>query len=252
MLIPEQPNASFGITEEISTLCIALSSEKKSCCGFLRDDCQRFYVSKLSHYVASTSPSTITLDQILTGDIQLRPTRKQRYGLALTLASSFLQLHDSMWLPTPFTKSNVFFKRDANDSRDLTLFPLTKPYVQKKLEKKGKATEPNIISSQVNNDLDQLGILLLELCFGKTLKSHPCRKEWPEGGNAKEIAAFDLLAARNWQRQVLEEAGSDFAEAVGWCLGGNRTTTSERWRQEMFLKVIERLQRCQDYLDTIT
>lgn len=251
MLLPEQPNASFGITQEISTLCVALSSEEGSCCGFLRDDLQRFYISKLSHYVASTSPSTVTLDQILTGDIQLRPTRKQRYGLALTLASSFLQLHDSMWLPTPFTKSNVFFKRDANDSRDLTLFPLSKPYVHKKLDNRGKATEPNIAISEVYSDLDQLGILLLELCFGKTLKSHPCRKEWPEGGNAKEIAAFDLLAARNWQSQVLEEAGSDFAEAVGWCLGGNRTTTSERWRQEMSLKVIERLQRCQDYLDVI-
>jgi hypothetical protein len=156
-----------------------------------------------------------------------------------------------MWLPTPFTKFNVFFKSDANNSGDLNLFPLSKPYVQKKLDNKGKVTKPNIISSQVNNNLNQLGILLLELYFRKTLKSHPYRKEWPEGGNAKEIAAFDLLAARNWQSQVLEEAGSDFAEAVGWCLGGNRTTTSERWRQEMFLKVIERLQRCQDYLDII-
>jgi hypothetical protein len=116
--------------------------------------------------------------------------------------------------------------------------------VHKKLDNKGKgkAIEPNIGIGEVNDALDQLGILLLELCFVKTLKSHPCRKEWPEGGNAKEIAAFDLVAARTWQSQVLEEAGSDFAEAVGWCLGGNRTTTSELWRQEMFLKVIERLQ----------
>jgi len=158
-----------------------------------------------------------------------------------------------MWFPTPFTKLDIFFKNDKDDLGERALGPLDKPYVHKRLNDKGKgkATEVPMVFGEVSDALDQLGILLLELCFGETLTSQPCRKVWPEGDNAKEIAAFDLLAARTWQNKVLEEAGPDFAEAVGWCLGGNRTRAPGRWRQDMLLNVIERLQRCRDYLDAI-
>ncbi|KAL2104826.1 hypothetical protein VUR80DRAFT_9565 [Thermomyces stellatus] len=38
--------------------------------------------------------------------------------------------------------------------------------------------------------LSQLGILLLELCFGKFLSEQPCRKEWEAGDTEAERRAF--------------------------------------------------------------
>lgn len=61
-------------------------------------------------------------------------------------------------------------------------------------------------------------------------------------------AAFDVAAAQDWQCHVNEKAGLDYAEAVGWCLRGNRSTLPESWRQDMLQKVIQPLQWCSDYL----
>jgi hypothetical protein len=96
--------------------------------------------------------------------------------------------------------------------------------------------------------LDQLGIILLELCFGKTLEQQPCRKQWPNGREAREVTGFDLLAARDWQCQIPEEAGPDYAEAVGWCLDKGKSRSPERWRKDMLQSVVHPLQRCREYL----
>lgn len=102
----------------------------------------------------------------------------------------------------------------------------------------------------LTESLDQLGILLLELCFGRSLADHPTRKAWPKGANEKERMVFDVMAARDWQCGVNGEAGPDFSEAVAWCLGGNRSALPEVWRQEMLRKVVQPLQRCREYLLT--
>ncbi|KAF5696849.1 hypothetical protein FMUND_15577 [Fusarium mundagurra] len=245
------PNAQFSIMQEISILCTALGGTEGSCCGYLREEDCRFYVYTLSRHDTTTSPPFVTLDQVLSGKVSPQPSRKQRYELALILASSFLQLRNSSWLPIPFRKADIFFKRDPNDS---TLLLLDQPHIRRQFDggRKAKLPAPATIVSGASDSLDQLGIMLLELCFGKALEDQPCRREWPKGANSKEGAVFDLMAARNWQGQILEEAGFDYAEAVGWCLGGNRSTAPERWRQEMLPKVIQRLQRCRDHLAAAT
>ncbi|KAJ3537898.1 hypothetical protein NM208_g6132 [Fusarium decemcellulare] len=215
------PSAQFGITQEISILCTALSTSDGSCYGFVKEEDCRFYIYSLSRQVMTSSPSFATLGQILRGDIVPQPTRRQRYELALILASSFLQLLTSSWLPISFSKADIFFKHDPNDS---TRFLLDQPHILRHFNSRrdAKSSETTVTASGVSDSLDQLGIMLLELCFGKPLEDQPCRREWPEGGNTKETAVFDLMAARNWQGQILEEAGFDYAEAVGWCLDDNK------------------------------
>jgi len=75
--------------------------------------------------------------------------------------------------------------------------------------------------------LDQLGIILLELCFSETLEQQQFRKKWSAGNTDKEKAGFDFLAAKEWHRLVNEEAGLDYADAVDWCLWGHRSTTPD-------------------------
>jgi hypothetical protein len=192
--------------------------------------------------------SSVTLDQILRGDSLPEPTRTQRYTLSLTLASSFLQLLDSPWIPTAFKKTDILFMPDPNNSN---VFLLDQPHINRNLLTipSGAITSAtNTPESKFSDSLDHLGILLLELCFGRTLESHSCRKRWPAGNTPQEKAGFDVMAARDWQRLVNEEAGPDYADAVAWCLGGNRSSPVDRWRKDMLRQVVGPLVRCLDYL----
>lgn len=103
--------------------------------------------------------------------------------------------------------------------------------------------------------LDQPGILLLELHFGTPIKHRPERKMYRTSGNKRENAAFDVIIARVWQNQLSER---NYAEAVAWCLGGNRHgvdwsanehgSTADAWRLARMRKVVEPLKRTQEYL----
>ncbi|KAF2743785.1 hypothetical protein M011DRAFT_377341, partial [Sporormia fimetaria CBS 119925] len=81
-----------------------------------------------------------------------------------------------------------------------------------------------------------LGILLLELCFGKRLEDHSLRKQYPTG-EGKEKQAFDLAAALVWNQHVDGEAGDGYACAVRWCFAG-ASIHSQSWRGEIIKNVI--------------
>ena len=178
------------------------------------------------------------------------------------MASSFLQLLESPWLPsTAFRKTDVCFVRSEAEEEDCgrsSAFLLDQPLIRRQFgpqdrngctnddQQQPKDTTQQLFSFA--DSLDHLGILLLELCFGKPLESQPFRQRWGPG-DAITGKVFDVMAAREWQCHVNDEAGMDYAEAVAWCLGGNRSTP-DRWRQDMLKKVILPLQRCRDYLTT--
>jgi hypothetical protein len=196
-----------------------------------------------------------------------RPTRRQRYTLALILASSFLQHMDTRWLPAAsWRKADIVFYSDGrpvpDDGQHGTggvrhVFRLDQPHLNRSMEiPKGAASDgedgdddaassgspPTVIAQS----LHQLGIVLLELCFGRPFEEQPCRRAWRAGDTEAERRGFDLLAAQRWQCEVDEEAGADYADAVEWCLGSQHR--ADQWRQEMLRKVVQPLQRCQDYL----
>lgn len=247
MALTADPEPS-SMTQQISNLCASLKSPKSSCCGYLSvDDC-KYYVYTVSRRTANVVPS-ISLDQILRREVQPVPKRSQRYALSLSIASSFIQLLDSPWLPSAsIRKADIHFLGDLDNPNIFLIdqphinpdFTLTRP----EAPAAAKPTSP----ISVTEALDHLGIMLLELCFGQALQDQPYRGRWPAGSDERERACFDIMAARDWQREVNDEAGQDFAEAVAWCLGGNRSTPPDKWRQEMLKRVIKPLQRCLDYL----
>lgn len=216
------------------------------CCGYLLsdEDC-RYYVYTEAGGCGGWQTS-VTLDDMLRGQIRPRPTRRQRYAISLILASSFVQLLDTPWLPESLGKSDIVFFKDGEDARAFKLEEphVTRQFVETTDEKESKP------SASLSRSLDQLGILLLELCFGDVLEEQPCRQQWRSGDSETERRAFDVMAARDWQEHVVEEAGIEYSEAVSWCLGGNRTVPSGpgRWREEMVRRVLQPLQRCRDYL----
>jgi hypothetical protein len=189
------------------------------------------------------------LDEILGGHAQPYPTRRQRYTLSLILASSFLQLLETPWLPTTWSKSDIVF---ISRPEQPNILALDQPHLRRGLvssESQGTpSSEVPGKTTTVHDFLDLLGILLLELCFGKLLRDQPCRKKLPSGANDLEKMAFDYMAAREWQQEVNEEAGPDFADAVAWCLWGNRSCPPELWRRKMLDEVVRPLEQCRQHL----
>lgn len=202
--------------------------------------------------------ASVTIDEILRGRVSPPPSRRQRYALSFILASSFLQLLDTPWLPESWKKSDIVFISDENNSN---VFLLDQPHLnrnfiasapsknkQQHQHSSLKATDTSGKNTKTFRSLELLGIVLLELCFGQLIEEQTYRKRWPSGDDAMQKYAFDFMAARQWNDAVNEEAGPDFDEAIRWCLEGHRNTSPEHWRKEMLGHVVQPLERCHKYL----
>ncbi|PKK53124.1 hypothetical protein CI102_2914 [Trichoderma harzianum] len=218
-------SSSRSTTGEILNICTSFEPLGTLCYGYVSDQNCRYYLYNIPHNSAN------------------------RYTLSLIIASTYLQLLESPWLSPSPKRADFLFPKGNSDS---TLVEIDQPYISQsfRLMNKQDALSTSENSFHFAGALDHLGILLLELCFGQILEDQPWRKRLPAGENKIEKAGYDVLAAREWQCQVNEEAGADYAEAVSWCLGGNRSVAPEKWRQEMLHRVIRPLERSRDYLRT--
>ncbi|KAK8015887.1 hypothetical protein PG991_008775 [Apiospora marii] len=231
----ELPSTS-GPEQHIKSLCSTLAGARKpcNCLGYMQDDDIRYYL----YPDDSNGPRTseVQLSQILCGEVQPPLTRKQRYRLALTLASSFVQLKDSPWMQTSWGKECVYFARGESDH---VLF-LDSPYMNHNFSP-SMPTAPEAVQKageDVISGIICLGVILLELCFGRAIEHHPSRTKFPPGDEQTK-SAFDLIAAMQWMIEVNEEAGENYTEAVEWCLLGCRTSPSDgSWRRTMVEKVV--------------
>jgi hypothetical protein len=67
---------------------------------------------------------------------------------------------------------------------------------------------------------------------------------------------LDIAATLEWSPRDVEEAGPEFVDAIMWCLRGvSRSGESdaklEKWREELFLKVVEPLKYYYDQFDAV-
>lgn len=197
--------------------------------------------------VSSNPLQAITLEDILRKQKMPLPNRKQRLALAVVLASSFLQLLESPWLPSSWKKSDIVFFQDPDQ---LGRFKLHQPYLTHQLNTKSKTSYSTDMDRrlQLSSSLEMLAIILEELCFGQLLEDQPCRKKYLDAGDKAIMRIFDVAAAREWHAEIEEEAGYDYTIAVGWCLGGVLSIPPDRWREEMLTKVLQPLEACHKHL----
>ena len=227
--------------DEIHDLCEVLckSKEASNCLGVLRQE-ESFYAVHPATEQFNTHES-VSLKELLDQSSQVRLTRRQRYSIALALASSQVQLQSTPWLGSKWDKQQiVFFGHTSKPKTMLFDQPrLSREFDHHKLSE----TEP-----ENDRSITTLGILLLELCFGITLQNSVLRQKYPvvEGPSSHFL---DLAAALEWSEQVLEEAGPEFAGAVSWCLKSNASSaTSDEWRAELLEHVVKPLQQCHEHL----
>lgn len=214
---------------QIKDLCSTLTTACPGCFGFLDEEEHHFVIYPGSHHASVTQMSTVTLQKLLQDAHSM--TRRKRYYLALTLASSFLQLASTPWLNAPLKNDNIVFVQDsAHPYSSIVEYP----YIRLEISRKAPAPPTETISS--------LGIRLLELCFGSPLESNHYRKLLGPG-DAVSAPILDYAAAMQWSKTVSDEAGPEFADAIDWCLRAKEHPDGS-WRKDIWTKVVEPLVEC--------
>lgn len=96
-------------------------------------------------------------------------------------------------------------------------------------------------TSQPNDHtFPQIGILLLELCFNRTLEQHPQWQTWQQLPNSIADPVLRLAVATMWAKKVEDVWSIDGAQAINWCLHSARPQ-NDKWREEFASNVVEPL-----------
>lgn len=240
-------------TPRITDLCTTIASctSELPIYGCLMKDSHQYLVQPLGK--ANNDPQKqVTLESLLSKSSPITLSRRQRYHIALILASSHVQLHPTPWLTAKWSKTDIFFLHSPGDADKIAT---EQPYISRSLSKAlycppGILTQKTLTSNTYNfqDSIRNLGIMLLELCFGTAIEDHKMRRNL-NATDEQSLQLINYAVAIQWVRDVVEEAGPEYADAVTWCLHNvPESGTEERWREDMFAGVVEKLKYCYDQL----
>jgi len=237
-----QPVPQGAAAKDLATngLCETIhcgSRTPDDCYGFLVDhDSDRQYsVSNTSDLDTVSAADATTLFKVLeTQANSTTLTRMQRYSIAATLVSSVVQLESTPWACN-WDAEKVHFPRKAatSPSQDLVA---DYPYI---LTDFGASSRPSGVDT-----FKALGIVLLELCFGKPLDAHPLWQN-PGFAAAKTNPMMRHFVATQWMDDVIGEAGENYANALKWCFQqAPASMVDDKWRADFAQSVAWPLQEC--------
>ncbi|KAH7330211.1 hypothetical protein BKA65DRAFT_480368 [Rhexocercosporidium sp. MPI-PUGE-AT-0058] len=261
---PPKAKLSFAVTPDpvndltnprITNLCTTIANcSADHSYGCLKGEHQQYIVHPLCK--ANDQPQKcVTLESLLSKSSPISLSRRQRLQIALILASSHVQLHPTPWLKSKWSKKDILFLHDAQDPSKICT---DQPYISRSLSKAIKQTQENATSPSMNDSyafqdsIRNLGIMLLELCFGAAIEDHKMRQNMPPV-DEQWLQVINYDTATKWARDVVEEAGPEFHDAVTWCLHHTPESVGadgleDKWREDMFVKVVEPLKNCHDQL----
>ena len=237
-LLPLQANPTMP---EITDLCANLTSmaSDDTELGTLTGKMTRFLVTLPEQKpITKSALEHITLDEVLRGQGQKFLTRRQRYSIALAIASAYVQLHASPWMLADWDKRDIYLLWNS----DTSAF-----YEQPRISR-NIPSQPPSPRGMLDQSLVMLGIMLLELAFGQVLEQNPLRQKWPTSNNQPDIVR-DKAAAEEWCKSWAPEEHPHFEGPVMWCLRQPipRTKTDldeDKWRKDLFTNVVHPLAIC--------
>lgn len=263
---PEANDPTLPDLIEIADLCEAVKKAHLETCkgplGYLSDEKDRrhaFYPSRQPTRF-SENAETVTLANLLskstrgnvsdhTRTVSMKISRKERYSIALTLASSLLQLYSSPWIGETWSKNDIYFlKAAAGSPRPIVV---DKPFITRNFTSHSLQSSVNSMSEQVGRNtstksIQALGIMLLELCFGEAIEDQSIRSKYLCDGRPNDMT--DFCTAKYWlESDALGEGGPDYAEAIRRCLFcafGRKSTDLEddELRAAIYTEVVEPLE----------
>lgn len=152
-------------------------------------------------------------------------SHKERLKIALTLASTVLQLYDSPWIDSVWSGQDIQFL--SSQSIDSDEAPFIGPFVSTSFRGPASSSElrqPASTSSSLADDLMPskvlfaLAVMLIELCLDKTLVE--MRQLSPGEGNVTQQSTLldDYKTAHDQLNAVFQKSGSNYGSVVQRCL----------------------------------
>ena len=208
------------IPDMCATLCT--SHNLKKAIGFLVDEEDE----KRKHYVYRTDtgidsePNSRSLGELLSGAQQesftVSLSRGDRLQIAVTLASSVLQLDGTSWLKSEWTSNDIYFH---NKDGKVSGISYSYPYLPWRPCMAHSNNPCAVNSARLEHLVDRcqillaLGLTLVELCFGRTLSE---MQKLEDHGPNEDITKYGT--ARRLLNSVYNEMGTSYGDVVRRCL----------------------------------
>jgi len=212
--------------QEIKDICSAIQRHASvPCIGFSLDSSGKlrgiYPVSQRSE-ISWRGCDTVTLEELLTQPPLIngkpaRLTRKERYSLAVTLASSTLQLNSTPWFSDQWSKRDILFQRISDSTRPIDI---EHPYVTQKLMAIPNGGPNSMQTDRTfhnkNTVLLALAVALLELYFGVPAEQRQQADFFTSNGNYNPWTVCAM--AYEWTENERENLSAAFLAAVTHCL----------------------------------
>ncbi|KAF1829055.1 hypothetical protein BDW02DRAFT_651632 [Decorospora gaudefroyi] len=209
--------------QPIKNLCAAISELQKP----QRDVCFSLLASEIAKqkygvhiYPTKQMPpdtDTWSISSLRTILDDAEFARRDRLKLAVTLASSVLQLHETPWLDQSWGKDSIFFvKRPGTTVYD-------QPFVSQHFSQNVPTATPDMPTSMRciirNQPLYALGVALIELWYGKPLlELHKAEDGPKDTGNIQTDLMTEFSTADRLVEELYSEAGGKYGDAVRRCI----------------------------------
>ncbi|KAL8829568.1 MAG: hypothetical protein Q9191_001945 [Dirinaria sp. TL-2023a] len=242
-VMASSPNTIEPTEPEITDLCATMANAfgERKCLGIASDDSKHYFIEPLAYQEPpNTKMEFIPLSEALRGEPKELSQRK-RFSVALAIASSFLQLHNSPWLGPHWGKEDVYVVYDRHTG---------KFYDEPRISRNFSAiTAPG--TSQSDPSISTLGIILMELCYGVSIDKRPERERFRLAHIDKDTV--DLFIALDLDKGYsLQYMDTGYASAVSYCLKNTIMKQSagfddREWREVFLKRVVEPLALCTEY-----
>jgi hypothetical protein len=172
---------------------------------------------------------TSTLADVLAHKCNHELLHMHRLALAYHIANTYLKFGATSWLHEATISKAIHLP--------LTQDGLTLLHRQAFVKSGFNDTAPR---QPGNNTFPLLGILLLELCFNKTIEQDPQWQSWQQIPGSVSDPVLRLAIATKWARDVEDVWSLEGAQAINWCLHLAKAH-HEGWREDIASNVVEPL-----------
>jgi hypothetical protein len=238
---PQPPNLI-----KIQNLCAAIKNggHDNTCLGVLVDELKRqnhgLYLvqrSLLDDQAQATIPLTLRLATTGPARRRFKLTRKNGLQLALTLASSVLQLHKTPWLGSKWGKDDILFFQGPNGTL------LEQPFISKSFSSiQGQTLTSRKLARPFpcvrNEMIFALGVVLIELCLGCPLEEMRTPEDLDDFGNPNVFT--DYMTAQRLVPEVYEEGGGRYGDVVRRCIHCDFDQPEVNFDVEAFCKAFQK------------
>ncbi|OBT70027.1 hypothetical protein VE03_00654 [Pseudogymnoascus sp. 23342-1-I1] len=224
------PPVQTNVRPTVISLCSALSETpaEKNLGRFL--NATEDQVALITADASLESSTPLCLNMLLSKSanppgLHQKLSDKDRLKIALTLASTVLQLYDSPWIDSMWSGQDIQFL--SSQSTDSNEAPFIGPFVSTSFHgptSPSKLRQPASTGSSLADDLMPskvlfaLAVMLVELCLDKTLIEMRQLSPGEENGSQKSTVLDDYKTAHDQLNAVFQKSGSNYGNVVQRCL----------------------------------